>query len=485
MKTEDLCLFLTGYAFTVAGAVITELVYRRRAVSAVNSMLALAAVLSTGVIGSFLNTDTSYPQQLWLLVQRRDFSAALAVGMGVAAGLVWVARSVEQFDAEGSDGKPGIARALFVAALLMGSMAGVLIAGHAFVWKGLSGYTRDAMTKSHAPEFIVQKVADLEYFPIRIASGDDGKVYVSYDYFEEWGDMGGGVVQLSPDPAHGMFVKRVVADSPLLLRSYGLAVRDDALYVSRSGISGRAQSGTVTYEATGAVTQLKDLDNDGYFEFADDIVTGLPGTRGPDTMQQNNGIAFAPDGSLFVTNAFATNRSLDEHRWGGALLRVRPDFSQIEVFAEGFRNPFGIAIGPDGAVFVTDNDIDENPGDELNHVVRDAHYGHPYVVPNERTDASDFRAPILLGEIESNYLGLVYATSPSLPEKYRNCMYVTDMMEDKIMRLNLERSGDTYRVTGVHPFVSVSSPIDITVAPSGEFFVLSRDEKQVFRIRLK
>jgi glucose/arabinose dehydrogenase len=141
-------------------------------------------------------------------------------------------------------------------------------------------------------------------------------------------------------------------------------------------------------------------------------------------------------------------------------------------------------IGPDNELFVTDNDIDENPGDELNHVVRGAHYGHPYVVPNEPSVESDgFRDPILVGEHESNFLGMAYATSQSLPEAYRNCIYMTDFMQNAILRLTLARSGDTYEVTDVDTFATISSPVDIAVTPSGEFFVISRHTQNVYRIR--
>jgi glucose/arabinose dehydrogenase len=201
-------------------------------------------------------------------------------------------------------------------------------------------------------------------------------------------------------------------------------------------------------------------------------------------MHQNNGIVFAEDGSLFIASASAGNRTLDDHPWGGVVLRVSPDFSKTEVFAKGFRNPFGIAIGPDNELFMTDNDVDENLGDELNHIVQGAHYGHPYVVPNESSVESDgFRDPILVGEHEWNFLGLTYATSQSLPEEYRHCIYMTDFMQHAIWRLRLEKSGDTYKVTLVDKFASISSPVDIAVTPSGEIFVISRYTQNVYCIR--
>lgn len=43
----------------------------------------------------------------------------------------------------------------------------------------------------------------------------------------------------------------------------------------------------------------------------------------------------------------------------GAVMRVRPTGGEIELVAWGFRNPFGLAFAPDGRLFVTDNGFDE------------------------------------------------------------------------------------------------------------------------------
>jgi glucose/arabinose dehydrogenase len=200
-------------------------------------------------------------------------------------------------------------------------------------------------------------------------------------------------------------------------------------------------------------------------------------------MHQNNGIAFAPDGSLFVTSASAGNRTLGGHPWEGVVLRVSADFKQTEVFSQGFRNPFGILIGPDNEVFATDNDVDANPGDEINHVIREAHYGHPYVVPNEpEVVPVGFRDPIFVGGVESNLLGMAYTNSKHLPDDFRDRIYVTDFMQNEIRRLKLEKSGDTYKVVAEEPFATISSPIDVAASPSGELFVVSRNTRNIYRI---
>ncbi len=68
----------------------------------------------------------------------------------------------------------------------------------------------------------------------------------------------------------------------------------------------------------------------------------------------------------------------------GAILRVRPDGGAIELVAWGLRNPFGLAFGPGGRLYVTDNGYDERgsrpvfgSGDYLWRIEQDGWYGWP------------------------------------------------------------------------------------------------------------
>jgi len=484
MTIGDLLVFLTAYTLTVAFAAVAEAMRRRDALFWITVIVALGALAATTIRGFYVEPPTRYIEILWFLFSHRDISAFVSLGMGVAAGLVWVARLVSGGENSQGVGGPSIARRSAEQLFLAASICGVVLGGEAFIWKNLTGFTGDFPTSVEAPGFVIEKVANLDYHPLRVAVRDDGTVYVSYDYFEKYGAIGGAIIELSQDSASPVFQQKIIVESPFLMRPYGLAVRKGDLYVSRSGFFPSAAMGKVSYASTGAVTQLRDLDGDGYFEFMHDIVTGLPGIRGPDTMHQNNAICFAPDGSLFVTCAAAADRAPDEHPWGGVILQVSPDFTRTEVYAQGFRNPWGMAIGPDGELFATDNDVDENPGDKITHVVEGAHFGHPYVIPDEAgVQPSGFDEPIYLGDIESNLLGIAYTDSPALPEEYRSCLYVTDLLKNEILRLTLEQVGKTYKVTGAYPFASIPSPVDIAITPSGEFFVLSRRMKRVYRIR--
>ncbi len=480
MKTLDLYLFLTSYTLTVAAAAVAEYLRRRESKFLITVAVALAVIPANALVGSYLDPDRNLVEIIQYLLRVRDFSVVVALLMGVAAALVWSTRYTVRRDV--SD------RAIWSwlePTLLAVSIGLVVLCGQAYLWKDVLGITRHAVSVE-APGFVIEKIADLDDQPLRLAAGDDGDIYVCHDYFKKHGAIGGSIMRFWPDPDSGEFQKRTVVESPFLVRCYGLVFRDGDLYVSRSGFFPKTSMGKVSYESTGAVTQLKDLDGDGYFEYAHDVITGLPGVRAPDTMQQNNGLVFAADGSLFVTNAGAADRTLDEHPWGGTILRFDPDFTHPQIFAKGFRNPWTIAFGPDNELFVTDSDVDKNPGDEINHVVEGAHYGHPFVIPHEAgVEPIGFREPILVGERETVFLGMVYATSPSLPEEYRNCLYVTDFRQDRVLRIRLERSGDTYRVAGIYPFAKVPTPVDIALTPAGEFFLISRRAQKVYRIRMK
>ena len=68
----------------------------------------------------------------------------------------------------------------------------------------------------------------------------------------------------------------------------------------------------------------------------------------------------------------------------GSVMRIRPDGGAPELVAWGFRNPFGLAFSPDGRLFVTDNQYDERgsrpvfgAGDLLWEVKAGTWYGWP------------------------------------------------------------------------------------------------------------
>jgi mono/diheme cytochrome c family protein/cytochrome c553 len=74
-------------------------------------------------------------------------------------------------------------------------------------------------------------------------------------------------------------------------------------------------------------------------------------------------------------------RSAAAARYRGTVLilkpedRLLPDAYNISVLSSGHRFPMGLAQNREGALFVTDNQGNYNPFNELNHVRQDAHFG--------------------------------------------------------------------------------------------------------------
>lgn len=68
----------------------------------------------------------------------------------------------------------------------------------------------------------------------------------------------------------------------------------------------------------------------------------------------------------------------------GSILRARPDGSQLEVFASGLRNPYGLEVGPDGEIYATMHGFDargsrpiENAWDCVYRIEQGQWYGWP------------------------------------------------------------------------------------------------------------
>lgn len=89
----------------------------------------------------------------------------------------------------------------------------------------------------------------------------------------------------------------------------------------------------------------------------------------------------------------------------GAILRVRPQGGPVELVAWGLRNPFGLAFGPGGALYATENGYDERgsrpvwgTADHLWRIERETWYGWPDYsggkrVDQRRSDQPRFAAP--------------------------------------------------------------------------------------------
>lgn len=88
-----------------------------------------------------------------------------------------------------------------------------------------------------------------------------------------------------------------------------------------------------------------------------------------------------------------------EVKASGTILSMNLDGSELEVYAWGLRNPFGVVWGPDGELYVTDNAYDErgsrpiaNARDNIYKIQEDAWYGFPDFSSGIPVTDSQFRS---------------------------------------------------------------------------------------------
>jgi Glucose / Sorbosone dehydrogenase len=161
-------------------------------------------------------------------------------------------------------------------------------------------------------------------------------------------------------------------------RPHGLGWHQGDLFVSRAGQFSRAEAGRMIQERTGAVTRIKDLDQDGVYDHYEDIVKSLPGAQLPDGLHQNNGIEIAGE-KLYITVGVSTDHTPAVLDTEGTILRCNLDGTEVETFAQGLRNPYGITLGPLGKIYVTDNDPNfAELGDKLCMAEQGSNLRYPY-----------------------------------------------------------------------------------------------------------
>lgn len=473
MEFNHLLIFLLTYLFIATCALFFSALRKNNIANNSLAVLALGLLIATIVLGSKAFPNQNYLQVLITEVLSRDAKSVLAIFMGAMFGILWwIAISI--YHPMSSTNHMKLKTAAVIASLFGASVS-------VFVLVAFDIFRADLGTKAVEPGFTIETIGEVPALAIRVSVDDEDNPYVVYDTYDN-GYQYGTVVKFSRQ-ADGKYLAKTVAESAAIHRPYGIAIRNKKIYISRSGNLIHAKNGGLEYTNAGAVTELQDLDDDGYYEYYNDVVTNLPGARGPSTQHQNNGLAFDSEGALYITSGVNSDREAPEEKLEGVILKASPDFSTLTSFAAGLRNPFGIAIGLDQQIFITDQDITErNPGDELNHIRKGHHYGHPYQIAQIDTGLRGFTPPIHMGQPDGNLVGLDYMGRGRLYEKYKNSLAVGDLSRNQIDLLELEKDGETFKVREIRTLAKVPRVVDVVVSDKGTIFAVSRFLKKLYRI---
>jgi putative membrane-bound dehydrogenase-like protein len=298
-------------------------------------------------------------------------------------------------------------------------------------------------------------------YPVTLAAAPDGSVYVAVD---EQGSLG-------RNPGGGRVVRCIDSD--------GDGKADQVTVFARMehprGVI--AQDGKVWVLHPPYLSVFRDDDGDGQSDRREVLVSGLTTSlideRGGD--HTTNGIRMGIDGWIYIAvgdYGFHKAKGKDGttlSRRGGGILRVRPDGTELEVFAIGLRNPFAIAIDPYLNLFTRDNTNDGGGWDvRVSHLIQTADYGYAQRFAN----FPDEIMPPLGAFGQGGGTGALYLGDERWPEKYRHALLTGDWGRSEVYRHDLQPAGASFRSTS-QVFLTIPRATGMDKGSDGRLFVAS------------
>ena len=233
-------------------------------------------------------------------------------------------------------------------------------------------------------------------------------------------------------------------------------------------------------------------------------------------------IAFGPDDMLYMSAGAPCNVCLSPPMVS-TILRMKPDGSKLEVFAEGVRNTVGFDWHPvTHELWFTDNGRDmmgdDVPSDELNVAWKQGlHFGFPYChqgdVPDPEFGAqracSTTEPPVLKLGAHVASLGFSFYTGTMFPANYRNAVIIAEhgswnRSVPSGYRVMVARTNGR-RVTSYEPFVdgfmpggpanapggrgaaraALGRPVDVLQMPDGSVLISDDTGNRILRVTYK
>ncbi len=224
------------------------------------------------------------------------------------------------------------------------------------------------------------------------------------------------------------------------------------------------------------VTAHRDSDGDGVADQERTLVRGLGfdlSFRGAD--HTTNALEMGIDGWLYVAvgdygavkAVGADGREIQMR--GGGNVRVRPDGSDLEIYARGTRNDYDLAIDPYLNLFARGNTNDGGGFDiRMYHFVQGMTVGYPALFLN----FSDEVVPPIADYGTGSGTGMLYVHDAALPAPFGDTLLSVDWGRNAIFRHALAPKGATFSI-GQEEFVNVPRPNDIAIDGMSRFYVAS------------
>lgn len=219
-------------------------------------------------------------------------------------------------------------------------------------------------------------------------------------------------------------------------------------------------------------------------------------------------IAFGPDDMLYVPVGAPCNICEKADPRYASIMRLKPDGTELEVFAHGVRNTVGFDWHPlTKELWFTDNGRDwmgdDLPPDELNHAPRKGmHFGYPYchgrnIVDPEfghKRPCSEFAPPAMELGPHVAALGMRFYTGTMFPQTYWNQIFIaehgswnrSERIGYRVTLVRLEEnravSYETFAEGWLHDGKVWGRPVDVLVMPDGSLLVSDDYAGAIYRI---
>lgn len=251
--------------------------------------------------------------------------------------------------------------------------------------------------------------------------------------------------------------------------------------------------------------RLRDTDGDGVADESESLFRGF-GVHAAYDGHDIHGLTWGPDGKIYFSvgdNGFSVTskegKKLHYPNTGG-VLRMNPDYSDLEVFAYGLRNVQEIAFDQYGNLFSVDNDGDlEDERERFVYITEGSDAGwrlnwqfrtKGWARFTDQPDYNPWTAggmwkphfdgqPAHITPPLSNYSvgpgGFKYNPGTALNDRYHDFFFCVQFPVKKITAFRAQPKGAYFEMVDEHVFHSGLMASAVNFAPSGEIFIADWD----------
>ena len=296
------------------------------------------------------------------------------------------------------------------------------------------------------------------------------------------------------------------ADGRLETRTVFAGPFNDPLDGTGAGLL--ALDGDIFYTNIPNLWRLRDPDGDGVAEFQLKDSSGY-GVRVALRGHDMHGLVLGYDGKIYWSigdrgyHIRTADGALLHDPRSGAVFRMNPDGSELELYHTGLRNPQELAFDNYGNLFTGDNNSDGGDKARFVYCMEGGETGwsmdyqtleganqrgpwnqegiwhlRPDLAPHKTSEYSPLQPAWTLPPLDhvgSGPSGLVFYPGLGLPDRYNDHFFLCDFLGgdsySRILALAVEPVGAGFKVVDEHPFVDHVLPTDVDFGYDGRMYI--------------